>query len=85
MLKYSKAPIDVSKVEDHLKICMRIQPARVIKSHTHSRPIYDSTHMTVVDGLKERSVNGKHVGFCLISVLQNSTFSYFYENKNYIT
>lgn len=76
MLKYSKSPIDVSKVEDHFKICIGIQPARVINSHTHSRHIYDSAHMKVV--FRERSVCGKHV-------LKNSTFSYFYKNKNYIT
>jgi len=45
MLKYSKSPIDVSKVQDYFKICIWIKPARVIKTHTYSRCIYDSTHM----------------------------------------
>lgn len=73
MLKYSKSPIDVSKVEDHFKICIGIQPARVINSHTHSRYIYDRAHTKVV--FKERSVYGKHVRFWLSFVLKNSSFS----------
>lgn len=85
MLKYSKSPIDVSKVEDHFKICIGIQPARVIKSHTHFRHIYDSAHIKVVDGFRERSVYGKHVRFWLTCILKSSTFSYFCENKNCIT
>lgn len=49
MLKYSKSPIDVSRVED-LKIFCEVQPA-----HTHCRHIYESSHIKVVDGFKDKS------------------------------
>lgn len=47
MLKYSKSPIDVSRLED-FKTFREVQSA-----HTHSRHIYESTHMKVVDEFKE--------------------------------
>lgn len=56
LLKYSKSPIDVSKVAYYFKICVQIQPARVIKPHSHTRSIYDITPMKVVDGFRERAI-----------------------------
>lgn len=48
MLKYSKSPIDVSRAED-FKTSNEVLPA-----HTHSRHIYESTYMKVVDGFKDK-------------------------------